>query len=57
MAREKVHSGGYVYKKGSSRSKKHGIGQLVDMAIKPKCSKVCSKERQSQMKEGKNYKT
>ena len=56
MAREKVHSGGYVYKKGSSCSKKHGTGQ-VDMAIKPKCSKVCSKERQSQMKEGKNYKT
>ena len=45
-----MHSDGYVFKKDSSRSKKRGTGQ-VDVAIKPKHSKICSIERQSRMKE------
>ena len=33
MAREKVHSDGYVYKKGSSCSKKQSTGQVDDFLL------------------------
>lgn len=50
MAWEKVHNDGYVYKKCTSHSRKHGTGLNLDVNM-PKHSKVNQTERQTQIKD------
>lgn len=50
-AQKKVHDEGFVYKKGHSRSKRHGLGNEITVDSQPKRAKVCADERQGRMKD------